>query len=146
MRGTGNKIKALEQIPMFSACTRKELGRIASVTQLVTAEAGAEVAKEGEAGREFFVIIDGTAEVVIGGRSVAELGPGDFFGEMALLDQSPRVGSVVAKTPMSLYRIEARDFSRLIDEVPFLGKKLLRGLALRIRQTEKAPQYVWNRA
>jgi CRP-like cAMP-binding protein len=146
MRSTGNKIKLLEQVPMFSACTRKELGRVASVTQPMTAEEGAVVAKEGEPGRDFFVIVDGTAEVVIGGRTVAELGAGEFFGEMALLDQSPRVGSVVAKTPLALYRIEARDFSRLIDEVPFLGKKLLRGLALRIRQTEKAPQYVWNRA
>jgi CRP-like cAMP-binding protein len=146
MRGTGNKIKALEQVPMFSACTRKELGRIASVTQAMTADEGAVVAKEGEPGREFFVIVYGKADVVIGGRTVATLGPGEFFGEMALLDQSPRVGSVVAKEPMGLYRIEARDFGRLIDEVPFLGKKLLRGLALRIRQTEKAPQYVWNRA
>ena len=145
MRGAGNKMKLLEQVPMFSACTQSELRHVAAVTQPVQAEAGAIVAREGEPGKDFFVIIDGATDVVIGGRNVAELGPGDFFGEMALLDQSPRVASVVAKTPVALYRIEARDFSRLIDEVPFLGKKLLRGLALRIRQTEKAPQYVWNR-
>ncbi|HEX9235813.1 MAG TPA: cyclic nucleotide-binding domain-containing protein [Actinomycetota bacterium] len=145
MRRGASKIKLLEQVPMFSALTQSELRHVAAVTQPVSVPADAVVAKEGEPGKDFFVIIDGTTEVVIGGRSVAELGPGDFFGEMALLDQSPRVGSVVARTPVDLYRIEARDFSRLIDEVPFLGKKLLRGLALRIRQTEKAPQYVWNR-
>ena len=145
MRGAGNKMKLLEQVPLFSACTHSELRHVAAVTQPVTADAGEVIAREGEPGKDFFVIIQGNTDVVIDGRTVAELGPGDFFGEMALLDQSPRVGSVVAKGPVSLYRIEARDFSRLIDEVPFLGKKLLRGLALRIRQTEKAPQYVWNR-
>ena len=145
MRSTGNKMKALEQVTMFSACTRSELRQVASVTQPFSVDADTVIAKEGEPGKDFFVIISGKSDVLIGGKSVAELGPGDFFGEMALLDQSPRVGSVVAKTPMDLYRIEAKDFSRLIDEVPFLGKKLLRGLALRIRQTEHAPQYVWNR-
>ena len=145
MRGAGNKMKLLEQVPMFSACTHAELRHVAAVTQPVSVDAGEVIAKEGEPGKDFFVIIQGSTDVVIDGRTVAELGPGDFFGEMALLDQSPRVGSVVAKSATSLYRIEARDFSRLIDEVPFLGKKLLRGLALRIRQTEKAPQYVWNR-
>ncbi|MFN2591010.1 MAG: cyclic nucleotide-binding domain-containing protein [Actinomycetota bacterium] len=145
MRTAGNKMKLLEQVPMFSACTQTELRHVAAVTQPASVDAGTVIAREGEPGKDFFVIVAGSCDVVIGGRSVAELGAGDFFGEMALLDQSPRAASVVATTPTDLYRIEARDFSRLIDEVPFLGKKLLRGLALRIRQTEKAPQYVWNR-
>lgn len=140
-----SKKKLLGDLPLFSACTARELSRIASVARRVDADRGDVLASEGRPGRLFYVIEKGTARVVVGEREVARLGAGESFGEMALLDQGPRSATVVAQEPMTLYVIDANDFSQLLDDVPFLTRKLLRGVSNRLRGAEQAPAYVWNR-
>jgi CRP-like cAMP-binding protein len=140
-----NKTDLLATVPLFSSCTKRELAKIASLADRVSAEPGEELTREGTTGREFFVIEDGTANVVLGGRKIATLGPGEFFGEMALLDQGPRSATVRAATPMSLYVIGAREFATLIEEVPHVTRKLLQGLAKRLRLLENAPKSEWSR-
>ena len=141
----GSKIKLLSEISLFSACTPKELREVARLATQVSALEGEVLAKEGTRGREFFVIAEGKAKVTLDGSEIAVLGPGDFFGEMALLDQGPRAASVVAATQMKLYVIGATDFSELIERIPFVARRILRGLSQRLRAAEDAPTYAWNR-
>ena len=133
-----HKIELLSSVPLFSACTRKELRHIASLADRVDVEAGHVLTREGELGHEFFAIAEGTAKVSSKGRKLATLGPGDFFGEMSLLDQHPRTATVTAETPMSLYVVGAADFNRLLDDVPFVARKMLKGLAGRLRGATKS--------
>jgi CRP-like cAMP-binding protein len=140
-----SKLDLLAEIPMFSACTKKELRDIAALSDRVSTLEGEFLSKEGQPGREFFVIAKGKAKVTIRGDEVAVLGPGDFFGETALLDQGPRSATVVAETPLILYVIGAPDFLGLIDRVPYVARKILRGLSQRLRTAEGAPSYSWNR-
>ncbi|MFN2545542.1 MAG: cyclic nucleotide-binding domain-containing protein [Actinomycetota bacterium] len=140
-----SKLDLLAKLPLFSACTPKELREIARLATKISALEGEVLAKEGGLGREFFVIADGKARVILKGDEIAVLGPGDFFGEMALLDQGPRAASVVAASPMVLYVIDARGFGDLIERVPFVARRILRGLSERLRAAEGAPTYIWNR-
>ena len=140
-----SKIDLLADIPLFSACTKKELSKIASLADQVSVDNGTEVTTEGARGWEFFVIADGAAGVYVGGRKIDELRRGDFFGEMALLDQGPRSATVKALGPMSLYVIGAKEFRRLLDEVPFVSRRILQGMAKRLRGLASASRSEWSR-
>ena len=91
---------------------------------------------EGETGHEFFVILDGTAQVTRHGRKIATLGPGDAFGELALLEKAPRNATVVAETDMELVVLGQREFAGIIDEVPGFARKMLAGMAKRLREAD----------
>ncbi|HVE90681.1 MAG TPA: cyclic nucleotide-binding domain-containing protein [Actinomycetota bacterium] len=136
-RGT-DKIRALGDVALFESCTRKELARIASLADTVDIGQGSVLTREGSPGREFFVIADGEADVHIDGEVVARLGPGSHFGEMSLLDQGPRTATVTARTPMTMFVLDGRSFGTLLNEAPAVAKKLLRTLAIRIRDAEGA--------
>lgn len=136
-----NKKELIKNTSLFSACNTKEVSAIASLADEVDVPAGYELAHEGRIGREFFVIADGEAKVSRGGRKVVTLGPGSFFGEMALLDQGPRTATVTAQTPMRLFVLDSRSFSSLIEAAPPVARKMLRALAQRLRTAEKAPTY-----
>ena len=97
---------------------------------------------EGAAGAEFFVILEGTAKVTRHGQEVATLGPGDFFGDLALLDRAPRNATITAETPMELVVLGQREFAGLIDEVPGFAHKLLAGLARRLRAVRRTDRPV----
>jgi CRP-like cAMP-binding protein len=144
MRRRDDKVALLAQVPLFSTCTKRELAKIASLADRVAAQPGDELTREGAVGREFFVVGEGTADVLLRGRKIATIGEGDFFGEMALLDQGPRTATVKASSPMTLYVIGSREFARLIDEVPHVTRKLLQGLAKRLRLLENAPKSEWS--
>lgn len=135
------KMELLKNVSLFSACTTKELAKIASLVDEVEATPREVLAKEGTPGREFFVISRGTAKVSIRGKKIATLGPGTFFGEMALVDQGPRSATVVADGPMVLYVLDSRHFSSLLEQVPAIARKILKGIAQRLREAEKAPTY-----
>ena len=128
----------LAEVPLFSACSDRQLQRIGSLAGTREVGKGDVLAEEGKPGDEFFVIEHGKARVTLRGKKLADLGPGDFFGEMALLDQGPRAATVTARTPMRLYVFGAEEFGALLDEAPDVGKGILRGIGERLRATQAA--------
>ena len=124
----------LASVPLFSACSRNQLQVVARRAERAEVPAGKVLVREGAAGAEFFVILDGTAEVTRHGRHIATLGTGASFGELALLDRAPRNATVTAKTEMDLAVLGQREFAAMIDEVPGFSHKLLTGLAHRLRE------------
>ena len=108
---------------------------VAKSAEHLTVPAGKVVVTEGAAGTEFFVIIDGRARVERHGRQVASLGPGAFFGDLALLDRAPRNASVIADSELEVAKIGQRAFETLLDH-PGFSKKLLAGLARRLREQD----------
>ncbi|MDZ4825070.1 MAG: cyclic nucleotide-binding domain-containing protein [Actinomycetota bacterium] len=129
-------IDHLQQVPLFSACSRKDLQLVARRAEDVRVPAGKELIREGETGHEFFVILDGTAKVTRHGRRVNTLGPGAAFGELAMLEKAPRNATVIADTDMELVVLGQREFAGIIDEVPGFARKLLAGMAKRLREAD----------
>jgi CRP/FNR family transcriptional regulator, cyclic AMP receptor protein len=129
-------IDHLQQVPLFAACSRKDLQLVARRAEDVRVPAGKALVSEGETGHEFFVILDGTARVTRQARKIATLGPGDSFGELALLEKAPRNATVVADSDMELVVLGQREFAGLIDEVPGFARKLLAGMAHRLRDAD----------
>lgn len=130
-------LEHLAEIPLFSALSKRDLTRIAKSSNEITVEAGHVLVDQGDAGREAFVIVEGTASVRRNGRRVGELGPGDAIGELALLDHGPRTATVTAETPLTALVLSAREFSGVIEEVPGLAQKLLSQLAARVRDLDR---------
>jgi CRP/FNR family cyclic AMP-dependent transcriptional regulator len=136
MRHSRTIIGQLRTVPLFSGCSDAELDLIAGSTTAVRVAAGDVVATEGTYGREFMVIVDGQARVEAQGHRLADLSPGDFFGEISLLDGGTRTASVVAQTDLLVEVIAQRDFDGLVARAPGLDRKLLIGLARRLRQAD----------
>lgn len=127
------KVEALRGCMLFEDLSRSELARVAKVSEDVEVEPGRVLCKEGDAAREFYVIVDGEVEVTKAGSTLAMLGPGEFFGELALLDHSTRTATVTAKTPLRFFVLTSAAFGPLIEENPKLAHKLLRAVARRAR-------------
>jgi CRP-like cAMP-binding protein len=126
----------LTKVPLFSACSKKDLAMVAKHSEHLTIKAGTPMTTEGRIGYEFYVIIDGKATVERGGKQVAVLGPGDSFGELSLLDRAPRNATVTAETDVDALILGQREFSALLDLVPTMAHKLLIGLARRIHDVD----------
>ncbi len=134
------KLKMLGSVGLFSGLTRRELSHIARRADQIQAAAGHEVVREGTPGHEFFLIVTGEAVVRRDGYDVATLGPGDYFGELAILDGGVRSATVVAETDLALLVIGQREFVSVLGEVPTLATKLLASMARRLRQADsRAP-------
>ena len=127
------KIELIRGVPLFSRCTKKELVAIASESYEFSPPEGTKLTKQGQRGREFIVIIEGSAEVAKNGRTVARLGPGDFLGEIALLCSAPRNATVTTTSPTRLLVLPARAFARVIEQIPSLRANLLRALSERLQ-------------
>ena len=126
----------LASVPLFSACSRKELQAVAKATDEVTIPSGKVLCEQGSIGREAFVLVDGTAEVRRNKKKVASIGPGTCVGELALLDHGPRTASVIASTDMTVLVIGVREFAGIIDEIPSITHKLLKSLASKVRELD----------
>jgi len=126
----------LGEIWLFSSCSASQLRTIRRQVEEVTVPAGRGLVEEGTVGREFFFIVEGTATVRQGGRKVATLGPGQYFGELSLLDRKPRSATVTADTDLVLLVLDQRRFNGLLDEMPTLSHKLLSAMAERIRSAD----------
>ncbi|MBW3614794.1 MAG: cyclic nucleotide-binding domain-containing protein [Actinobacteria bacterium] len=126
----------LTQVPLFSACSKKDLALIARHSDRITMPAGTAITKEGRVGYEFFILLEGKASVERAGKKIATLGPGDFFGELSLLHRAPRNATVAAVGDVEVLVLGQREFSGLLEAVPSLAHKLLAGLARRIHDTE----------
>jgi len=129
-------IDHLQQVPLFAACSRKDLQLVARRAEDVRVSGGKALISEGETGHEFFVILEGEAKVMRHGRKIASLGAGDAFGELALLEKAPRNSTIIAETDMELVVLGQREFAGLIDEVPGFARKLLAGMAKRLRDAD----------
>jgi|SRR5438270_9679581 len=126
----------LAEVPLFSAASKQDLAKIARASDEVDVKAGRILVEEGRTGHEFFLIMDGTATVKRKNRKIAELGPGQYFGELALLDRGPRTATVVADTDMKVLVLGQREFLGVLDEVPGLAYKILRPMAARLREAD----------
>jgi CRP-like cAMP-binding protein len=135
-RGKDDKLDHLAQVRLFSACNRKELGLIGKASDEINVPAGKVLCEQGKPGFEFYLILDGEATVKRNGKKIASLGPGGYFGELALLTRLPRNSTVEATTPMELLVLGQREFSGLLDEVPGMAHKLLSSMAERLSQAD----------
>ena len=126
----------LRTIWLFSGCSTAELRTIRGSLDQVNVPPGKVLVEEGTLGREFFVIVEGEASVRRGGRKVAKLGRGAYFGELALLDKKPRSATVVSETDMVVLVLDQRQFNGVLDAVPSIGHKLLAAMAERLREAD----------
>ena len=108
----------LKDVPFFSSLSKRELTTVAQQMEEIDIPEGKQLVREGDFGHEFFLIVDGTAEVVRGGARIAERGPGEFFGEMALLDEERRTATVTAKSPMRVLVMTRQNFRALDSTAP----------------------------
>jgi CRP/FNR family transcriptional regulator, cyclic AMP receptor protein len=123
---------------LFRSCTSKELAEIASLTTDIDVKEGDVLCREGDFGLEFFVIIEGQAAVTIDAEEIATLGPGGFFGEMALLDGGSRIATVTATTPMRLLVLSRREFRGALHASPMVAERMLEVIGARLRSVEHA--------
>ncbi len=124
----------LARAPLFSGLSRAQLGRVAALAEQGIYREGHEVVKAGQPGGAFYVIANGRVRVSKGRKTEAELGRGEFFGELALLDGGTRTRSVVALTTLEVIRIDRPSFRRLLRKEPDLSIALLEGMARRTRK------------
>ena len=132
------RIRHLQRVPLFSGFSEAELRGVADLSTIVELPAGSVVTRVGEPGDSFFVIIDGTAAVRTLPETTGELRPGDFFGEMSLLDREPRSATITAATDLRLLVVDRAHFWRLLDETPELIRRILMLLSRRVRHLEQA--------
>jgi CRP/FNR family cyclic AMP-dependent transcriptional regulator len=128
--------EALRNAPLFSDLPKRHLRSIADVTWIPSYREGATILKEGSSGSSFFVILEGRAKVVRNGRTIARLAPGDFFGEISLLDPGPRTASVIAESPTICLDLAGADLRDILGREPSLAMKVMRELARRLRDSQ----------
>jgi CRP/FNR family cyclic AMP-dependent transcriptional regulator len=127
----------LKRVPLFSDLGDRELESIARSMKQRTFSQGQDIAVEGESGVGFFVIEDGEAKVTVGGNEVRRLGPGDYFGEIALISQGARTATVTADTDLRTYGMTFWDFRPLVEDTPGIAWKLLQGAVKQYDQSQR---------
>jgi CRP-like cAMP-binding protein len=127
-------IDHLARVPLFSACSKEELRALSRATTDIPVAEGQVLVREGERGLEFFVIVNGTAKITRKGRKVGEIGPGDFFGELALLIDADRNATVTALTPMEAIVLSRREFDAALAAAPRMTRKIMVGMAARLAE------------
>ena len=128
----------LARVPLFAGLSKRHIRAVAGISKEQDFPEKATIAEEGKPGEEFYVIVEGQASVVQNGRRVARLLPGDFFGEIALLDEGPRTASVITETPVAVMSIHRRPFSSLLQKEPTIVLKMLEELAGRLRTQDRS--------
>jgi CRP/FNR family transcriptional regulator, cyclic AMP receptor protein len=126
------KVELIKRVPLFSHCSKKELGLVAQIADEIDLPAGKTLMREGERGREFFILVDGDAEVRKGNRKVNTMGGGDFFGEIALVSQRPRTATVTTTSPVRALVVTEQAFRSLLGRTPDVQRKVLQALADRV--------------
>jgi CRP/FNR family transcriptional regulator, cyclic AMP receptor protein len=132
--GIHERIELLRTVWLFAECTDDELGRIASLAHVRPAAPGTVIVKQGDPGEEFYVVLDGNADVTIDGDLVEAVGPGAFFGEMALIDGGERAATVTATSAVQLLILERTQFNEMIEvAMPSIAARLLSVVGSRSR-------------
>jgi CRP/FNR family transcriptional regulator, cyclic AMP receptor protein len=130
--GKNTKVEMIRHVPLFSKLSKAGLNEVASIADEIDLPEGKDLTREGERGREFIVILEGGANVVKKGRRIAQLGEGDFLGEIALVTKQPRTATVTTTSPVRALVITDRDFTHLLRESPQIGQGVLEALAERL--------------
>jgi CRP/FNR family transcriptional regulator, cyclic AMP receptor protein len=126
------KMKLLKKVPLFAGCSKNELRQLARIADEIDLREGTVLTREGRSGREFFVLIAGDARVSKKGKKIADLGSGDWFGEIALLTDSPRTATVTATSTVDVLVITDRSFRRVVETMPSIALKVLASIGDRI--------------
>jgi len=126
------KVELIRHAPLFAHVSKGQLEQIAQIADEIDLREGKEMTKQGSRGREFFVLLEGNADVKKNGRRINTLGPGDFFGEIALVSDTPRTASVIATSPVRALVITDRSFKRLMSDSPEIQERVLSALAARL--------------
>jgi CRP-like cAMP-binding protein len=129
------KIELLKGVPLFARCSKKELAEIAQIADEIDLADGKQLTKEGSRGREFFVLIEGSADVRRKRRKIGALGAGDFLGEIALVTKVPRTATVTTTSPVRALVVSEQNFRRLLERSPDVQIKVLEALAERVAAT-----------
>jgi CRP-like cAMP-binding protein len=130
--GRNAKIELIKGVPLFARCSRKELAEVAKLADEIDFGPGKELIREGAIGREFFVLVEGSVDVRKGERRVNQLGPGDFFGEIALIAHTPRTATETTASDVDLLVITSQSFKTLLEHQPAIATKVLEALAERL--------------
>ena len=138
MLGKDAKVELLKKVPLFAGCSKTELRRLAATADEIDVREGYVLMREGRPGREFFVLVEGSVEVTRGEKKLSELGPGDWFGEIALLTKIPRTASVVATSAVRALVVTDRAFRQLVETMPSLAIKVLASLGDRLAADAKS--------
>ncbi|HEY1330022.1 MAG TPA: cyclic nucleotide-binding domain-containing protein [Actinomycetota bacterium] len=131
------RVELLSRVPLFSGLSKRQLRRLAEVAADARYRPFTTIVREGTPGDTFFAIVDGNASVVRGTRATAKLRPGDFFGEISLIDGGPRTASIVAQSPMLTVRLSRAAFNKMLKLEPKIGVAILQEIAHRIRERER---------
>jgi CRP/FNR family transcriptional regulator, cyclic AMP receptor protein len=134
---TAQRADLLSRVPLFSGLSRRHIKQLAEAATDARYRPGTTIVLEGKPGDTFFAIVDGDADVLRGVRRIAKLGPGDFFGEISLLDGGPRTATVEARTPVLAVRLGRATFNQMLKADPKVGVKILDEVAHRLREREK---------
>lgn len=126
-------VERLKTVPLFSGCSTRELASLSRFLKVVNFPAGRAIVKQGDTGIGLHVLLEGETRVVVGDRTRQRLGPGEFFGEVSLLDRDPRTATVVAETPVRTLYLSVWNFRAALKEEPSMAVKMLEELARRIR-------------
>lgn len=130
--GHNQKVDLIHKVPLFSRLSKTELKDLAMLADEIDLRDGKEMTRQGAPGREFFVLLEGTADVRKNGRKINTLGPGDFFGEIALVSREPRTATVTATSPVRTLVITDRSFRRLLEDSPQVKTKVMEAMAKRL--------------
>jgi CRP/FNR family cyclic AMP-dependent transcriptional regulator len=133
---TDQKLELLKRVPLFTGLGKRDIEELGRLAEEVDVPAGYVLMREGGSGNEFFVIIDGSVGIDRGGSKISTLGPGDFLGEIALIDDGPRTATATAESPAKLLVVGHREFHSLMDQFPTIQICVLQALAKRVRKLE----------
>jgi CRP-like cAMP-binding protein len=130
--GKNTKIQLIKNVPLFARCSRKELEQIAALADEIDFPADKDIIREGERGREFFILLDGGADVVRGGHRIAHLAKGDFVGEIAVIARIPRTATVKTTEPTRALVVTDQALRGLLRRMPDMQLKVLQAVAERL--------------
>jgi CRP/FNR family transcriptional regulator, cyclic AMP receptor protein len=136
--GKNAKIELLKRVPLFAGCSKAELREVALSADEVGLREGYVLTREGRPGREFFVLIEGTARVTKEGKALADLNGGDWFGEIALLTHTPRTATVTATSPIRVLVVTDRAFRRVVETMPRIALKVLASVGQRLEHDARS--------
>lgn len=138
MAGKDPKLEMLHSIPIFAKCAQSGLEQVAQLVDEVDLPDGHVLTREGQTGKEMFIVVSGQARAERGGKKLADFGPGAVFGEMALISEAPRNATITAVGPVRVMVVAHREFHSLMDRYPDFRMQILEGLASKVRALEEA--------